>query len=454
MTALRGGISEELEMRRYLLNIFIGAAVLVSGAVTASAQTGPLRGTVKLVAADGTSTPVANAAIDIYRTDVAGELHTKSDKRGEWVFAGLLIIGQYTVAVSAPGAAPQARGGIKAGRDEIIAITLSPGDGRKLTKDEAIQLAKGGGGGTGASSNGGGGGSGESAAAKAKREEELKKYEAEKARVGNINDVLNRTFKAGQDAIAAKNYDEAIKQFDEGLAADPEQVVLYSRKSLALRLRGVDHYNASVKGTDQAQKAAEMDSAKKDFQGAADAANKGLEVSNKETPATDPQGQASQTSKKLEILMYRAEAMRLLTKTDPTQGAAALTAFQEYVAVEPDAVKKAKAERDVAQILFDVASDQAGFEKALAAYQKILETTPDDPDALLRIGQILFNIGALNNNDKAKYQEAANYLQRFVDKAPPENPMRAEAKDLIEALKAQANVTPEKISTPPRRKRP
>jgi tetratricopeptide (TPR) repeat protein len=265
---------------------------------------------------------------------------------------------------------------------------------------------------------------------------------------------LNRTFKAGQDAIAAKNYDEAVKQFEEGLAADPEQVVLYSRKSLALRLRGVDHYNASIKGTDQTQKAADMESAKRDFQGAADAANKGLEVASKEAAATDPQAQASQASKKLEILSYRAEAMRLLIKTDPSQGAAALTAYQEYMAAEPDATKKAKAEKDVAQILFDTASDQAAFEKALAAYQKILETTPDDPDALLRSGQILFNIGALNNNDKAKYQEAANYLQRFVEKAPDTNPMKSEAKDLIEALKAQANVTPEKTSTPPRRRRP
>jgi tetratricopeptide (TPR) repeat protein len=435
-------------MRRHLLNVLIAAAVLMFAAVAAPAQTGALRGTVKLIAADGSSTPVAGATIDVYRTDITGEYHTKSDKKGDWVFAGLPFTGEYVVSVSAPGAQPNAKSGVKAGREVPIDIVLNSGDGRKLTKDEAIAASKGGGGGSN------GGGSGESAAAKAKREEEMKKYEAEKNRVTNINEVLNRTFKAGQDAITAKNYDEAVKQFDEGLAADPEQVVLYSRKSLALRLRGVDHYNASIKGTDQTQKAADMESAKKDFQGAADAANKGLEIANKEPAATDSQAQAGQASKKLEVLSYRAEAMRLLIKTDPSQGPAALAAYQEYMAAETDAAKKAKAEKDVAQIMFDTASDQAGFEKALAAYQKILETTPDDPDALLRSGQILFNIGALNNNDKAKYQEAANFLQRFVDKAPEGNPMKAEAKDLIEALKAQANVTPEKTSTPPRRRRP
>jgi tetratricopeptide (TPR) repeat protein len=435
-------------MRRHLLNILIAAAVLVCASVAAPAQTGALRGSVKLVAADGSTTPVAGATVDVYRVDITGEYHTKSDKKGEWVFAGLPFTGEYVVSVSAPGTQPTAKSGVKAGRDVPVDIVVNSGDGKKLTKDEAIGVSKGGGGGT---SNGGGG---ESAAAKAKREEELKKYEAEKNRVSSINDTLNRTFKAGQDAIAAKNYDEAVKQFDEGLAADPEQVVLYSRKSLALRLRGVDHYNTSIKGTDQTQKAADMESAKKDFQGAVDAANKGLEIANKEAPATDPQAQAGQASKKLEILSYRAEAMRLLVKTDPSQGGAALAAYQEYMAAETDATKKARAEKDVAQIMFDTASDQAGFEKALAAYQKILEANPDDPDALLRSGQILFNIGALNNNDKAKYQEAANYLQRFIEKAPEGNPMQAEAKDLIDALKAQANVTPEKTSTPPRRRRP
>jgi tetratricopeptide (TPR) repeat protein len=437
-------------MRRHLFITFIATAVLVLAAAGASAQTGALRGSVKLSAADGTTTPVVGAVIDVYRTDISGEFHTKSDKKGEWVFAGLPFVGEYVVAVSAPGATPTARSGVKAGREISVDLVLNSGDGRKLTKDEAISVSKGGGGGP--ASNGGGGG--ESAATKAKREEELKKYEAEKARVGNINETLNRTFKAGQDALTAKNYDEAIKQFDEGLAADPDQVVMYSRKSLALRLRGVDHYNASVKGTDQAQKSAEMENAKKDFQDAVDAANKGLEVANKEAPATDPQAQAGQASKKLEVLAYRAEGMRLLVKTDTSQGAAAVKVYDEYMAAETDPVKKAKAEKDVAQILFDTASDVAGFERAVAAYQKILETTPDDLDALLRIGQAKFNIGALNNNDKAIYQEAANYLQRFVDKAPNENPLKAEAKDLIEALKAQANVTPEKISTPPRRRRP
>ncbi|HEV8588844.1 MAG TPA: carboxypeptidase regulatory-like domain-containing protein [Pyrinomonadaceae bacterium] len=437
-------------MRRYLFNIVIGSAVIVGAALVGSAQTGALRGSVKLIGPDGNAAPVVGAIIDVYRTDISGEYHTKTDKSGKWVFAGLPLVGEYVVSVSAPGAQPNATGGIKViNRDAPVDVVLNPGDGKKLSKDEAIAVAKSG----GATSSGNTGGD---AAAKTKQAEELKKYEAEKNRVTNINETLQRTFKAGQDAINAKNYDEAVKQFDEGLAADPEQVVLYSKKSLTLRLRGVDHYNASVKGTDQAQKAADMESAKKDFQGAVDAANKGLEVANKETPPTDPQAQASQTSKKLEILSYRAEGMRLLVKTDASQGEAALKAYAEYIAAETDPAKKARAERDVAQILFDTANAAsdvgAAYNRAVDAYKKILEADPNDTEAILRIGQSLFNIGAINN-DKTKYQEAVNYLQLYVDKAA-DGQLKTEAKELIDVSKAQANVTPEKISTPPRRKRP
>jgi tetratricopeptide (TPR) repeat protein len=437
-------------MRRFQLITLFGFLTLLFAATAASAQTGQLFGHVLLKQADGSTAPLPGAQIDVFRTDLKAKYSTTADKKGHFVYAGLPYVGDYIIAASAPNAAPFSLGKVKTGREIDFELVLGPGDGHRMTEDEAKAAA----GGNSSSGEAAKASTGESAAVKAKREEELKKYEAEKNRVTNINEVMNRTFKAGKDALQAKNYDEAIKQFDEGLAADPDQVVFYSLKSSALRSRGVEHYNASVKGTDVTAKAAEMENAKKDFQAAADTANKGVEVAKKEQAATEPAAQTAQASRKLEILGYRAEAMRLLVKTDPSQASAAITAYQEYMAAESDVAKKAKAERDLAQILFDTASDQAGYDKALAAYQKILETTPDDPDALLRIGQTLFNIGALNNNDKAKYQEAANYLQRFVDKAPDPNPLKAEAKELIEALKAQANVTPEKINTPPRRRRP
>jgi len=148
-------------------------------------------------------------------------------------------------------------------------------------------------------------------------------------------------------------------------------------------------------------------------------------------------------------LLARADATRFfVSKVDTTKVDEGVAAYQEYIAAETDAVKKAKAERDLAQMLFD----SNVFDRALVQYQKILETSPDDLDALLRAGQALFNIGAINS-DKEKYQEAANYLARFVDKAPDTNPFKADAKAILDTLKDQANVKPEKTAAPPRRTR-
>jgi tetratricopeptide (TPR) repeat protein len=135
---------------------------------------------------------------------------------------------------------------------------------------------------------------------------------------------------------------------------------------------------------------------------------------------------------------------------DQSQADAGMAAYEEYEAAETDPVKKARAQHDAAQMLFDANE----FDKALAEYKKILAVTPDDTDALVKSGMLLFNIGAMNNNDKEKYQEAANYLQQFVDKAPDTDKLKADAKAILEELKNQQNVKAEKTTTPARRKRP
>jgi tetratricopeptide (TPR) repeat protein len=435
--------------RRYLLPLLASVIFLLSTSLLASAQNGQLRGRVTIKQADGTVIPAADAIVDVFRMDLPGDYNLKANKKGEFVHAGLPIIGTYTVAVSMPGAQPFYQPNVKAGREEEVKIELAAGDGRRLTRADIKTLMAG--------ASGSGSSSGrESAPDKAKRDELIKKnaeIEAANKRAESSNAIVERSFKAGNDALKLRNYDAAIAQYDEGLAADPEHPgapSLLTNKTMALSARAVDRFNTAVKSTDDAAKSAGMDAAKKDWQEASDSSAKAVAMLKAMPVPADP---AAASSAKLNLyfaLLARAEAMRLFVpKVDPNQAAAGVTAYDEYIAVETDPIKKSKAEHDLAQMLFDANS----FDLALAQYQKILATSPDDLNALMRSGQILFNIGALNNGDKAKYQEAANYLAKFVEKAPDTDPLKADAKAILDTMKDQANVKPEKIATPVRRTR-
>jgi len=426
--------------RRYFFPVLACAALILSTGLIVSAQTGQLRGHVIMKHADGTTTPVAEAAIDVFRTDVSAKYETKTNKKGEFVFAGLPFIGTYIVAVSQAGAQPNYVPNVKAGREVDYEIELFPsGDGKRLTLQEIKAHMAGSG-----SSTGNAKPSAEDAAKRAELMKKNKEITDANARNENINEIVGRTFKAGNEALKVKNYDEAIRQYQEGLVADPEQGVLYLQIAEALRMRGVDRFNATIKSAD-ADKTAGFDAAKQDFRQSADNAQKAVQFTQKEEVRTDAAGIATQNTRKVNALIARTESMRLfVTKVDPTQADAGLTAYNEYIAAEPDAAKKLKARMEAAQMLLDAGAGA----KAVAEYQKILAEKPDDPDATLGAGLALYATG-----DKAKYQEAANYLQHFVEKAPDGHKDKETIKAVLAELKNAENIVPEKTTTPARRTR-
>lgn len=435
--------------RRYFFPILASTVMIVSTCILAFAQTGELRGHVTMKQADGTLAPAADVVIDVYRIDVAGKFSTKTNKKGEFVHAGLPYVGDYVIVASAPGAQPNWQPGVKAGRDVDYKIELNPGDGKRLTLEE-VKTVMASTRGTGAASAGG---TKESAEDKAKREELIKKnkeIEESNKKAESSNAIIDRTFKAGNEALRAKNYDLAIAQYDEGLNSDPDHPgapALLTNKTMALNARGVEKYNVAVKATDDAAKTAGIEAAKKDWRAASEAGTKAVALLKATSGASDATAANNAKTNLYFALLSRADAMRLfVAKVDQTQVDAGVTAYQEYIAAETDPVKKSKAEHDLAQMLFDANA----FDRALVQYQKILEASPDDLNALLRAGQALFNIGAINS-DKTKYQEAANYLARFVEKAPDTDPLKADAKAILETLKDQANVKP--AAAPARRTR-
>src|SRR6185503_618647 len=204
--------------RRRFIPLLVSAALIASISIVASAQVGQLRGHVTLKQADGSVVPAADALVDVFRIDMSGKTNAKTNKKGEFVFAGLFYAGEYIIAVSLPGAQPSYQPNVKVGRDIDYAIELTaPGDGRQLTLAEIKTLM----GNKGPVS----GGLKETAEERAKREELIKKnaeIAASNEKAKSSNEVVSRAFKAGNDVLKAKNYDEAIARFDEGLQADPE----------------------------------------------------------------------------------------------------------------------------------------------------------------------------------------------------------------------------------------
>lgn len=443
---------------RYFYGALAVAILVVSASMTTFAQVGELRGTVMMQQADGQKVPLADAQIDVFRTDMNAKYNTKTNKKGEFVFAGLPFIGTYTVAASHPTARPSFVGGVKAGREIPVEITVTPGDGKRYTYEE-IKAA---GGGTPNPPAGGSPSGGESAADKAKREEMMKKnaeIEASNKKITETNEIVGRTFKAGNEALTAasaaskaKNSEEAIQKYtaavasyDEGLAADAEQPAILTNKAVALKARGVERFNATVtsKTLDDAGKSAGLQAAKEDFKAAAEAATKAVTLIKAQPAPTDPNDVQRYNANKYAAMLTHAEAMRLyVSKADGTQADAGLAAFKDYLAVETDPVKKAKGQLDMAQMLLDAGA----ADKALTEFKAILATTPDSPEANLGAGLAVYATG-----DKAKFQEAANFLQRFVEVAPDTNPMKDDAKAILTELKNSENVTPEK-TRPPRRR--
>ena len=107
-------------------------------------------------------------------------------------------------------------------------------------------------------------------------------------------------------------------------------------------MRGVDHYNESIKTKDPAARTSGLELAKADFKKAAEVATTAVDLAKKEPAAADAAGQSAQNGRKLAAMLSRAESMRLyVSKADQSQADAGVAAYQEYLAAETDALLQA-----------------------------------------------------------------------------------------------------------------
>jgi tetratricopeptide (TPR) repeat protein len=394
-------------------------------AASAFAQVGRIEGDVKK---KGTGEPIANAQVEIVRQDIKGSYPVKTDKKGHFIHAGVPFQGKYTLLVSAEGFAPDARTDVRP-TGELLVFELSPGDGRKLTMEEVMK----------SSSSAAAGPPAKSAAEAKKQQEEyekkVKEVQEKNAKMQADHEAMKKHFETGRQLASSKDYSGAINAFNEAVKLDAEQHVIYANLALALYNRAVGHINA--KATDQA-KTDLMDSVK--------ASTKALEVYDASV-SKDPAKANDPATKKgrAEYLRFKADAEWLLATRAgaPDQAAAAVADYKTLVELIDDPAEKSKYRVKAARTLFDAGKTP----EAIAAFQEVLATEPDNLDAL-------YYVGLAYAGDEKTFQDSANMLQRFVDKAPATDSRVAEAQASIQYLRDTGKVTPQKgkAATPARRK--
>ena len=444
-------------LRKNYLSLFSICALVLAGSFAAAAQTAPLRGKVELKKADGTTEPVAGAVIDIYRTDVKGKLpSSKTNKKGEFAFAGVPL-GTFVVSVSAPNVKPEFYANVRAG-SENVNVTVVPGDGKRYTEDEVRQALSAPSTDPANAAATAAPAAAQAAAkpveltaeqkkAKAEYDKEVAEVTAKNAKIQNNDALIKKVLGEGNKAFADKDYDVAIAKYNEGIAAEPDFAgsapVLLNNKSQALLQKAIISYNLAVKNTDAAAKKAGLEETKNALQEVVTSSDRALTLLQGAT-ATDPALQKNYDSNKFSALVNRKEGYRLMSKTGVDTGKAkeTATAFEEYLAAEPDAKKKG----DAQLALGDSLREAGDADNAIIAYRKAFEFSPENPDVLAGLGLSLFSAGAGSSPENtAQMQEGLNYMQKFADIAPDTHPLKASVKDAVEYLKTK-QLTPQKVT--------
>jgi len=395
-------------------SIVLTIAVFICGALSISAQTGAVRGVVKVHKADGTEVPVADATVEPFRTDITkGSLPAaKTNKRGEFSFVGFQYGQTYALAVSGTGIAAVVQPNIKAGREDVLIVT-NEGDGHRPTEDEVRQFVAN----TSKAVE-----TGQKTPVKTKEQEELEKKNEEikkkNAAIQAGDEAARKATAEGVEALNAKNYDLAISKFDEGVTAVPDYVgstpIMLNGKMVALRARGYDKYRQGAPLTDFNARKAKFDEANVDYDEALKAYDQAMAV-YKAAPAPEtPAEGASRDKNKLKLMADAIEVHRLkaVGGVDMTKYEQAAEVISAYVALETDPAKKTQA----LTTLGDIYRNAGQFDKAIATYKTVLETAPDNLEVMASLGLSLVALGtSVDPPNKEQLQEGLNYMQKYAD---------------------------------------
>lgn len=435
-------------IRTRLISFLFAAAALFVGVVAVSAQTQPTHGQVVLQKADGTKIPVADAVVEAYRTDIdRGKMPSaKTNKKGEFTFAGMVPGQRYAIAVSAPGVGPRVQPDVKAGMDNVT-ITVTEGDGKALTEAEVRQVAS-----QAATSPGG-----KVSAEEAAKQAELAKKNAEimkkNEQIQAADATAAKSNTEGQAALKASNWEVALAKFDEGITAVPDYVgstpIMLAGKMIALKNLGFNQYVAGARETDATARLAKYGAAKDQYHKALTAFEQAMAVLNAAPAATDPKEQTNRTTIKANLFETAIEVHRLMAvaQIDTTRTADAEKVIADYSAFETDAVKKAKA----AATLGDIMRNAGDFPKAITAYKAVLEAQPDNNEVMAKLGlSLVGQATTVDPPNKEQMQEGLNYMQKYADTvqvlptdSKTDQEFKQSVKDTVEYLKNEQKLKPQ-----------
>jgi tetratricopeptide (TPR) repeat protein len=425
-------------------------ALTIAGASAVLAQnSGPVRGKVFMMK-DGVKTPVEGAVIDAYRREGSGKLPTKTNKKGDFQYAGFLLGQEYLIAVSGVGLRPTVYPKVKAYM-ENIEIEVFPGDGKVLTEAEAKSGA----------AQATPADSGQMSAAEKERqaayEKEKQNVEASNQDIEKKNEIASRTAKEGADAFNTKQYDIAVAKYNEGIEAVPNFAgitpVLLNGKMASHRMRAFNLYVEGARSPDATARLAKYEAARKEYAESLKAYDRARTVLKEAPAAADANEIKSRTGVTKDLLVNVMEVHRLMAVSgvETSKTAEAKAVWDEYLALEVDPLKKTKALKS----LGDIYRGAGELEKGIAVYKQVLEIEPENQEVMAMIGLSLVGLGgSVEPPNKEQLQEGLNYMEKYantVQVLPTDSQFdkdfKQSVKDTVEYLKNEQKLKPQ---TPPK----
>jgi len=275
----------------------------------------------KVIGPDGA--PMKDAVIKIERKDIKGNWKTKTNKKGEWLYAGMPFPGTFKVTCEIDGKVADAIDNVRSALGDPVNLDFDlkknadraqalqhAADTGQLTKEQEKEMT---------------------AEQKAALEKSMKERQAAMAK----NKALQESFNTGMTALNAKDFAAAVEGFNKASEIAPKEFAVWA--NMATAYDGL----AKTKTGDEATAA---------YGKAADAYTKALELRPDDAGVHNNYGLLLVKSKKIEEA--KAEIVKAAT-LDPAgagkyyfnlgaimvntgQNDAALDAFQKAVAADPN----------------------------------------------------------------------------------------------------------------------